>query len=70
MAGSIVPASFVISWQPAPKRVLPGPGKLLRWSVPPGRGHDDLLVSAALTERLDTIDWRNRTARGSGLTGT
>jgi hypothetical protein len=45
--------------------VLPGPGKLLRWSVPPSRGHDDLLISTALTARLDEIDWRDRTARGS-----
>jgi len=44
--------------------VLPGPGKLLRWSVPPSRGHDDLLISTALTSRLDEIDWRDRTARG------
>jgi hypothetical protein len=44
--------------------VLPGPGKLLRWSVPPSRGHDDLLISTALTARLDAIDWRDRTARG------
>jgi hypothetical protein len=46
--------------------VLPGPGKLLRWSVPASRGHDDLLISTALTARLDTIDWRDRMARGSG----
>src|SRR5215204_5882827 len=45
--------------------VLPGPGKLLRWSVPASRGHDDLLISTALTARLDVIDWRDRTARGS-----
>ena len=45
--------------------VLPGPGKLLRWSVPASRGHDDLLISAALMARLDAIDWRDRTARGS-----
>jgi hypothetical protein len=45
--------------------VLPGPGRLLRWSVPAGRGHDDLLISAALTARLDEIDWRPRTARGT-----
>jgi hypothetical protein len=38
--------------------VLPGPGKLLRWSVPASRGHDDLLISTAL-------DWRDRAARGS-----
>jgi hypothetical protein len=44
--------------------VLPGPGKLLRWSVPANRGHDDLLISAALTARLDALDWRDRTARG------
>ena len=44
--------------------VLPRPGKLLRWGVPPSRGHDDLLISTALTARLDAIDWRDRTARG------
>jgi hypothetical protein len=46
--------------------VLPGPGRLLRWNVPAGRGHDDLLISAALTARLDQIDWRPRMARGLG----
>jgi hypothetical protein len=45
--------------------VLPGPGRLLRWSVPANRGHDDLLVSAALVARLDAIDWRPRTAKGA-----
>ena len=45
--------------------VLPGPGRLLRWSVPAARGHDDLLVSAALTARLDGVDWRERVARGT-----
>jgi hypothetical protein len=45
--------------------VLPGPGKLLRWSVPASRGHDDLLISTALTARLDELDWRDRRARGS-----
>jgi hypothetical protein len=45
--------------------VLPGPGRLLRWGVPSSRGHDDLLVSAALTSRLDAIDWRPRMAKGS-----
>lgn len=49
--------------------VLPGPGRLLRWSVPAGRGHDDLLVSAALAARLDKIDWRPRAARGESATG-
>jgi hypothetical protein len=48
--------------------ILPGPGKLLRWSVPASRGHDDLLISTALTARLDELDWRDRTAGeyGSG----
>jgi hypothetical protein len=36
--------------------VLPGPGRLLRWSVPASRGHDDLLISTAITARLDEID--------------
>jgi hypothetical protein len=45
---------------------LPGPGKLLRWSVPAGRGHDDFVVSAALAAVLDQIDWRLRRAIGHG----
>ena len=44
--------------------VLPGLSKLLGWSVPTSRGHDDLLISTALTARLAQIDWRDRTARG------
>ena len=46
--------------------VVPGPGRVLRWSVPANLGHDDLLISAALAARLDAIDWRPRRARGSG----
>jgi hypothetical protein len=46
----------------------PGPGKLLRWSVPANRGHDDLVMSAALTAVLDQIDWRPRRAVGSSAT--
>jgi hypothetical protein len=42
-----------------------GPGHRLRWSVPAGRGHDDLLISAALVATLDTVDWRPRKAIGS-----
>jgi hypothetical protein len=42
----------------------PGPGKTLRWGVPPGRGHDDLVMSAALVAVLDGVDWRERVARG------
>jgi hypothetical protein len=43
----------------------PGPGKTLRWGVPPGRGHDDLVMSAALVATLDGLDWRERMARGT-----
>jgi hypothetical protein len=43
----------------------PGPGKLLRWSIPLSSGHDDLLISTALTARLDAINWRLRTAIGT-----
>jgi hypothetical protein len=43
----------------------PGPGKTLRWGVPPARGHDDLVMSAALTATLDSFDWRDRIARGT-----
>ena len=41
-----------------------GPGKILRWQVPARRGHDDLLVSAALIGALDDRSWRPRAAVG------
>lgn len=44
--------------------VLPGPGRLLRWSVEDPLLHDDLLISAALAAVLDTVDWRPRMALG------
>lgn len=43
---------------------LPGPGKLMQWSVPAGRGHDDLVMSAALVVALEGVDLRERIARG------
>jgi hypothetical protein len=43
--------------------VRAGPGKLLRWSVPDVRLHDDLLISAALCALLDDQDFRLRVAR-------
>jgi hypothetical protein len=45
--------------------VLPGPGNLLRWSVPERDGHDDLVISAALAAALDGRDLRPRLAMGS-----
>ena len=51
---------------PCAYEVLPGPGKLLRWSVPASRRHDDLFISTALTARLDAIVLEARTGRGSG----
>lgn len=42
-----------------------GPGHRLRWSVPAGRGHDDLMISTALVATLDAVDWRPRRAVGS-----
>lgn len=46
--------------------LLPGPGRLLRWSVASPSIHDDALLSAALLGWLDgsgEIDWRSRAAR-------
>ena len=45
--------------------ILPGPGRLMRWSVPdgtrdPANGdlvHDDLVISAALCALLDEQSW-------------
>jgi len=45
--------------------VLPGPGRLIRWSVEDDRLHDDLLMSFALIAALDREDWGSRLARGS-----
>ena len=58
-------ASFWEQLRATTYETLPGPGKLLRWQVPPARGHDDLVMSAALTAVLDGIDWRPRVARGT-----
>lgn len=45
--------------------VMNGPGKQMRWSVPAGRGHDDLVMSAALTAVLDGYELEPRIAKGS-----
>jgi hypothetical protein len=44
--------------------VAAGPGQAMRWGAA-GRGHDDLVMSAALVARLEGTDWRRRIARGS-----
>lgn len=45
--------------------VLRGPGNQLRWSVPASAGHDDLVISAALTAVLDGLELRPRIAVGT-----
>ncbi len=45
--------------------VRPGPGQLLRWSVPDPTLHDDLVMSAALVAVLDEEDFRPRRAIGT-----
>jgi hypothetical protein len=44
--------------------VRSGLGRLMSWSVPDPRIHDDLLLSAALVAVLDEQDWRPRRAVG------
>jgi hypothetical protein len=46
--------------------VLPGPGTVMRWAVPDSKGHEDLLVSAALVGVLEGLDWRSGAARSFG----
>jgi hypothetical protein len=49
--------------------ILPGPAKTLRWGVPDGTRaiangllvHDDLIVSAALSAKLDELEWTIQT---------
>jgi hypothetical protein len=41
-----------------------GPGKIMRWSVPESKGHDDLLISASLVGVLDGLDLRPRMVSG------
>jgi hypothetical protein len=46
-------------------QIMPGPGRLLRWAVPTGAGHDDLVMSLALVAHLDALDLSPRIARGT-----
>jgi hypothetical protein len=49
--------------------IVPGPSKLMRWSVPDGARdqstgqlvHDDDLITAALCSELDKLDWSIQT---------
>ena len=43
--------------------VAVGPGRAMRWGAS-GRGHDDLVMSAALVARLEGVRWQKRIARG------
>lgn len=44
--------------------VRPGPGQLIKWSVPDPALHDDLVMSAALVAALDGQEWKPRAAVG------
>lgn len=53
--GSAVQREFWSQVNAAQLEVVPGPGRLCRWSVPESAGHDDLLVSAALVAELEAM---------------
>jgi len=61
-----VTAEYYAQLRATTYEVLNGPGNVLRWSVPARDGHDDLVISAALTAALDGFDLRPRIARGLG----
>lgn len=44
-----------------------GPGNSIQWGVPTAVGHDDLVLSAALTAALDELDPRPRIAIGTSV---
>lgn len=58
-------ALFFAQARAAQMQVLPGPGQMVRWGVPPGMRvseghaalHDDLLISASLCATLDEMSW-------------
>ncbi|HOR00157.1 MAG TPA: hypothetical protein PLJ35_15190 [Anaerolineae bacterium] len=57
LTGCAAQAEFWRQTAAADYEVLPGPGQGLRWGVPPARGHDDLLVAAALCAALEGVGW-------------
>ncbi|MBA3379835.1 MAG: hypothetical protein H0T93_13210, partial [Chloroflexia bacterium] len=60
-----VTADYYAQLRATTYEVLNGPGNVLRWSVPSRDGHDDLVISAALTAVLDGLKLRPRIARGT-----
>lgn len=60
-----VTADYYTQLRATTYEVLNGPGNVLRWSVPTRDGHDDLVISAALTAVLDGLNLRPRIARGT-----
>lgn len=58
-------AAFWAQLRSIEHEVSKGPGKLMTWGTPPNRGHDDLVISAAMTALLDQVDMRVRVARGA-----
>lgn len=63
-------AAFWAQMRAVTYETLPGLGNRMRWAVPDGKGHDDLVMSLALVSELEGIDWRPRVARGDGDTGS
>ena len=57
LSGCPAQAEFWRQVAAAEYQVLPGPGQGLRWGVRPARGHDDLLISAALCAALESRAW-------------
>jgi hypothetical protein len=58
------PDSARIQYDACESEILPGPGKVMRWSVPEGRRtpegtlvHDDFLLADALVTKLDELAW-------------
>ncbi len=62
--GHDITADYYAQLRATTYEVLNGPGNVLRWSVPTRDGHDDLVISAALTAVLDGLNLRPRIARG------
>jgi hypothetical protein len=62
--GEVITREFQAQLAAVEYATPPGPGHPLRWGVPTGRGHDDLVMSVALAAMLDGVGWETRVARG------